>query len=248
MDRSHHIFSCGWRFGFWVKQILVDAMMRFEGPIARQNQYLFASDWESETGEDISLLLRQPIPSTQPGLPALVIGTGPTVRYSAMPEIFETLMYSSRRELVITTPYYVPDESMQAALCASARRGIETTIVFPARNDSRIVAAASRSYYSGLLEAGVRIFEYKGGLLHTKSLTLDGEVTLIGSANMDRRSFELNYENNILFYDQVLTAEMRQRQDSYIAKSRQVTSEMVERWSGRHRLWNNAIAMLGPVL
>jgi cardiolipin synthase len=226
----------------------VDAMMRFEGPIARQNQYLFASDWESETGEDISFLLRQPMPSTQPGLPAQVVGTGPTVRYSAMPEMFETLMYASRRELVVTTPYYVPDESMQAALCASARRGIDTTIVFPARNDSWIVAAASRSYYSDLLAAGVRIFEYEGGLLHTKSLTLDGEVTLIGSANMDRRSFELNYENNILLYDQALTAEMRQRQDSYIAQSSLVTREMVEGWSWRHRLWNNTIAMLGPVL
>ena len=226
----------------------VDAMMRFEGPIARQNQYLFASDWESETGEDISFLLRQPMPSTQPGLPAQVVGTGPTVRYSAMPEMFETLMYAARRELVVTTPYYVPDESMQAALCASARRGIDTTIVFPARNDSWIVAAASRSYYSDLLAAGVRIFEYEGGLLHTKSLTLDGEVTLIGSANMDRRSFELNYENNILFYDQALTAEMRQRQDSYIAQSSLVTREMVEGWSWRHRLWNNTIAMLGPVL
>ena len=226
----------------------VDAMMRFEGPIARQNQYLFASDWESETGEDISQLLEQPMLADQPGLPAQVIGTGPTVRYSAMPEMFETLMYAARRELVITTPYYVPDESMQAGLCASARRGVDTTIVFPARNDSWIVAAASRSYYGDLLEAGVRIFEYEGGLLHTKSLTLDGEVSLIGSANMDRRSFDLNYENNILFYDQSLTADLRQRQDSYIAKSRLVTGEAVKSWTWQHRLWNNSIAMLGPVL
>lgn len=226
----------------------VDAMMRFEGPIARQNQHLFASDWEVETGEEINSLLRQPVASTPPGLPAQVIGTGPTVRYSAMPEMFETLMYAARRELVITTPYYVPDESMQAALCASARRGVDTSIVFPARNDSWIVAAASHSYYSELLAAGVRIFEYEGGLLHTKSLTLDGEVTLIGSANMDRRSFELNYENNILFYDPSLTADMRERQDSYIAKSRPVSGTMVEGWTMRHRLLNNAVAMLGPVL
>ncbi|MDH4008230.1 MAG: cardiolipin synthase [Desulfuromonadales bacterium] len=226
----------------------VDIMMRFEGPVARQNQYLFASDWESETDEDISDLLRQPMPTPQPGIPAQVIGTGPTIRYSAMPEIFETLMYSARRELVISTPYYVPDESMQDGLCASARRGVDTTIIFPARNDSWIVGAASRSYYADLLDAGVRIFEYKGGLLHTKSLTLDNEVTLIGSANMDRRSFELNYENNILFYDRSLTADMRQRQDSYIAQSRPVTDDMVERWTWRRRLWNNGIAMLGPVL
>ncbi|MBW2172110.1 MAG: cardiolipin synthase [Deltaproteobacteria bacterium] len=226
----------------------VDAMMRFEGPIARQNQFLFASDWEAETGENVSDLLRQPIPPTQPGVPAQVIGTGPTVRYSAMPEMFESLMYTARRELVISTPYYVPDESMQAGLCASARRRVDTTIIVPARNDSWIVGAASRSYYSDLLAAGVQIFEYEGGLLHTKSLTLDGEVTLIGSANMDRRSFELNYENNILFYDRSLTADMRQRQESYIAKSKPITCEMVERWTWRRRLWNNSIAMLGPVL
>jgi cardiolipin synthase len=226
----------------------VDAMMRFEGPIARQNQYLFATDWETETGEEISPLLRQPIPPTPPGLPAQVVGTGPTVRYSAMPEMFETLMYAARRELIITTPYYVPDESMQAGLCASARRGVETTIIFPLRNDSWIVAAASRSYYAELLAAGVRIFEYQGGLLHTKSLTLDGEVTLIGSANMDRRSFELNYENNILFYDRTLTADMRQRQQEYLARSHSVDAEVVAGWSTKHRLWNNTIAMLGPLL
>ncbi len=226
----------------------VDVMMRFEGPIARQNQYLFASDWEAGTAEDISELLKQPLPSTQPGFAAQVIGTGPTIRYSAMPEIFETLMYAARRELVITTPYYVPGESMQAALCASARRGVATTITFPARNDSWIVGAASRSYYSDLLAAGVRIFEYRGGLLHAKSLTLDGEVTLIGSANMDRRSFELNYENNILFCDRSLTAEMRRRQDSYLENSSPVTAEMVAQWTWQHRLGNNAVAMFGPVL
>ena len=226
----------------------VDAMMRFEGPIVRQNQYLFASDWEAETGEEISPLLRQPIPPTQPGLPAQVVGTGPTVRNSAMPEMFETLMYAARRELIITTPYYVPDESMQAGLCASARRGVETTIIFPLRNDSWIVAAASRSYYDELLAAGVRIFEYQGGLLHTKSLTLDGEVTLIGSANMDRRSFELNYENNILFYDRSLTADMRQRQQEYLARSHSVDAQVVAAWPMKRRLWNNTIAMLGPLL
>ena len=222
--------------------------MRFEGPIARQNQHLFAADWVAHVDDDLYDLLQRPIPAAEQGLPAQVIGTGPTVRYSAMPEMFESLIYSARHELVITTPYYVPDDPMQAALCASARRGVATTIVFPARNDSWIVAAASRSYYGDLLDAGVRIFEYQGGLLHTKSLTLDGEVTLIGSANMDRRSFELNYENNILFFDPPLTADMRQRQGTYIARSSPVTREAVEGWSWQRRLWNNAVAMLGPVL
>ena len=226
----------------------VDVLMRFEGPIVFQNQYLFASDWEAETGEHLGDLFNLPLPSTAAGFPAQVIGTGPTAQSSAMPEVFETLMFAARRELVITTPYYVPDESMQMALCASARRGVETTIIFPARNDSWIVAAASRSYYADLIAAGVHIYEYEGGLLHSKSLTLDGEVTLIGSANMDRRSFELNYENNILFYDPALTADMRQRQQNYINSSHPVTAEMVDGWVWYHRLWNNTIAMFGPVL
>jgi cardiolipin synthase len=201
-----------------------------------------------QVDEDLTEVLRQPLPPGEPGLTAQVIGTGPTVRYCAMPEVFATLMYAAQRELVITTSYYVPDEAIQAALCASARRGVATTIVFPARNDSWIVAAASRSYYADLLAAGVRIFEYEGGLLHTKSLTLDGEVTLIGSANMDRRSFDLNYENNILFYDPDLTAAMRRRQDAYLAHRRPVTADLVAQWPMRRRLWNNTIAMLGPVL
>lgn len=226
----------------------VDAMMRFEGPVARQNQHVFAADWMAHVDEDIRHLLRQPLPSAGPGFPSQVVATGPTVRYSAMPEMFESLLYSARHEITITTPYFVPNEPMQAALCASARRGVTTTIVFPARNDSWIVAAASRSYYEELLEAGVHVFEYAGGLLHAKTLTLDGELTLIGSANMDRRSFELNYENNILLRDRAVTAVMRKRQDSYIERSGEITSQMVAKWPRRRRLWNNAIAMLGPVL
>src|SRR6516162_3847403 len=222
----------------------VDAVMRFDGPIARQNQHLFISDWMSQVDEDLAELLRRPVPSGAAGFSAQVIGTGPTSHNSAMPEVFATLMYAARRELVITTPYYVPDETIQTALCASARRGVVTTIVFPARNDSWIVGAASRSYYGDLLAAGVRIFEYESGLLHTKSLTLDGEMTLIGSANMDRRSFELNYENNILFYDPSLTAEMRRRQDTYLACSRPITADVVAQWPMTRRFWNNTIAML----
>jgi cardiolipin synthase len=223
-------------------------MLRIEGPLAAQNQSLFVGDWMSQVDEDLSGLLNRPLVAQRPGIVGQVIGTGPTVRYSAMPELFEALMYNARRELVITTPYYVPDESMQNTLCAAAYRGVDTTIVFPARNDSWVVAAASRSYYAELIAAGVKVYEYVGGLLHSKSVTLDGEVTLIGSANMDRRSFDLNYENNMLFCDAGLTADVRQRQQQYIARSRLVHSEAVAAWPMRRRLWNNTIAMLGPLL
>lgn len=227
----------------------VDAMMRFEGPIVRQNQLLFASDWMSGIDEDLEDLLRgSPVSPISDAVPAQVIATGPTARFSAMSQMFESLMYAAQRELVISTPYYVPNESLQNALCTTARRGVDTKIILPARNDSRVVGAASRSYYADLLAAGVEIHEYVGGLLHTKSVTLDGEITLIGSANMDRRSFNLNYENNILLYDGDLTAAMRQRQQDYIDRSTPVTARMVASWSMPLRLWHNSVATLGPLL
>lgn len=226
----------------------VDAVMRFEGPIVRQNQHLFASDWMGNGGDDLSDILRQPMPAAQPGFTAQVVGTGPTFRNSAMPELFATLIYAARRELFITTPYYVPDSALQAALCASANRGVATSIIFPARNDDFAVGATSRSYYEDLLMAGVKLYEFRPGLLHAKSLTMDGEITLIGSANMDRRSFDLNYENNILLHDKAATAQMRARQEHYLASSRAVTLDEVSRWSMGKRLWNNALAIVGPVL
>ena len=226
----------------------VDAMVRFEGPVAAQNQFLFASDWLIHGDETPEALLPPPPPPFPGGFPAQVFGTGPTVRYPAMPAMFGALMHAARRELVITTPYYVPDETIQNALCAAAYRGVATTLIVPARNDSRVVAAASRSYYPELLRAGVNIYEYQGGLLHTKSLVLDGAVSLIGSANLDRRSFELNYENNILFHDPTLAAAIRQRQQTYIQRSRQITASEVDAWPMSRRLLNNTIAMLGPLL
>ncbi|MFD0979640.1 cardiolipin synthase [Tropicimonas aquimaris] len=230
-------------YGPWV-----DAMMRFEGPVVRQNQHLFASDWMSSVDEDISDLLQRPMPPAVPGFPAQVVATGPTFRDSAMPELFTTLIHAARRELFITTPYYVPNSAIQSALCAAANRGVDTTIIFPARNDDFAVGATARSYYEDLLIAGVKIGEYQPGLLHTKSLTLDGEVTLIGSANMDRRSFDLNYENNILLHDPATTAAMRARQQEYLASSRAVTLQQVQAWSIWQRMWNNLLAIVGPVL
>lgn len=226
----------------------VDAVIRFEGPIARQNQALFLSDWLACTNEDCRELAQHPMMPAETGFAAQVIGTGPENHYSATPELFATLMFSARKELVITTPYYVPDDFMQAALCSSARRGVATSIILPARNDSWFVGAASRSHYSELLEAGVRIHEYTGGLLHAKTLTVDGEVTLIGSANMDRRSFELNFENNILFHDKSLTQAIRCRQDEYTAQSKPVTQADVASWSLPHQLRNNTMAILSPLL
>jgi cardiolipin synthase len=226
----------------------VDAVMRFTGPIVRQNQHVFASDWMAYNHEDIRDTLLQPLLPPQPGFSAQVIASGPTARYSAVPETFDTLIYSARRELFITTPYYVPVSSLQAALCAAANRGVDTSIIFPARNDDFAVGATSKSYYEDLLACGVKVYEYQKGILHAKTMTVDGEITLIGSANMDRRSFDLNYENNILLCNEDLTTDMRERQRQYQADCIEITAAEVAQWRWTKRLWNNTLAIVGPVL
>jgi cardiolipin synthase len=121
-------------------------------------------------------------------------------------------------------------------------------MILPARNDSWIVSAASRSYYASLLKAGVKLYEYQAGLLHAKTLVLDDTISLIGSANLDQRSFDLNYENNILFYGKQLATQIKQRQTEYLTQCQLINLEDVENWSTTRKIWNNTIAMLGPVL
>lgn len=227
----------------------VDAEMRITGPVTRQNQVLFAGDWLAERPDDDlgSLLLAAPLPPSD-GFPAQVIAQGPMDRPSAVPEMFASVIYAARRELVITTPYYVPIDSLQSALRAAANRGVDVTLILPARNDDFAVAAASRSYYADLIGAGVKIYEYNAGLLHAKTITIDGEITLIGSANMDCRSFALNFENNILLADAGVTAAVRSRQWAYLFDSTRITAEDVAKWSWRRQAWNNALAILGPLL
>jgi cardiolipin synthase len=231
------------RFAPWV-----DIMSRWEGPVARQCQFLFVSDWIAEGGDDISMLLDQPMPNGRGGIVAQVLGTGPTAEFDAMPACFSELIHSARDELVVTTPYFVPDEQLLFALTSAGRRGVRTVILFPKHNDNWIVAAASRSYYKDLIDAGVEIHEFRPGLLHAKTMVADGCVGLIGSANLDRRSFELNFENNILFDDRAFAAAVRARQDEYLAQCDRVTRDDVQRYGIVNRLWQNLLATVSPLL
>ena len=183
-----------------------------------------------------------------PGVVAQMFGTGPTTYGGLMSDSFVSALYAAGHELIISTPYFVPDEALFRALCAAPRRGVPTTLIVPARNDSALVAAASRSTYPDLLACGVRLFEYPLGLLHTKSITLDGRIALVGSANMDRRSLELNFENNLLVLDPGVTATIRQRQLGYLSQSTAVEAETVKARPFRTRLVGDAIGMASPLL
>ena len=226
----------------------VDVMSRWEGPVAQHCQYLFVSDWTAEGGDDISSLLTGPAAAADGPVVAQVLGTGPTAEFDAMPACFAELIHSAREELVVTTPYFVPDEQLLFALTSAARRRVRTVMILPKRNDNWIVAAASRSYYRDLIDAGAEIYEFRPGLLHSKTMIVDCRVGLIGSANLDRRSFELNFENNILFDDPALATAVRHRQDEYLAQSDRVSRADVDRYGIGLRLWQNLLATLSPML
>ncbi|MGN6766970.1 MAG: cardiolipin synthase, partial [Rhizobiaceae bacterium] len=226
----------------------VDVLLRVEGPVVHQNQIIFATDWMTFDGEDIRHILEIPVEAHVQGFPAQLVATGPTGRFSAMPQMFESLIFAARGDLFITTPYYAPYQGLQEALCAAASRGVDVTLILPRRNDDFAIARASRSYYPELLQSGVRIHEYEKGLLHAKTITMDGEITFIGSANMDRRSFDLNYENNMLIYDGKVTAALRSRQEEFLAASIRVETEEVRHWPWYRRLANNTFAILSPLL
>ena len=233
------------RFAPWV-----DVLLRCEGPVVRQMQCLFLSGWIPEKGGANleTLPSHEPVAQFADGCVAQVFETGPVTRHNAMSDMFVASMYAARTELLITTPYFVPDEAMLRALCAAPRRGVKTTVIFPARNDSWLVGNASRSSYADLLTCGVAVHTYPLGLLHAKTLTLDGQVALVGSANMDRRSLELNFENNLLIADPAVTASIRERQLGYLSVSPAITAEEVARCSPWRRLVQNAVGMMAPVL
>ncbi|MFL6760474.1 cardiolipin synthase [Sphingomonas sp.] len=229
----------------------VDVMSRWEGAVARHCQYLFVSDWIGDGGDDISgLLAETPAKHAGSGGGAIaqVIGTGPTVSFDSMPSCFAELMHSAREELVVTTPYFVPNDQVLFALTSAARRGVKVVLALPKRNDSIVVAGTSRSYYQDLVAAGVTLFEYRRGLLHAKTIVVDRKIGLIGSANLDRRSFELNFENNILFADEGFASVLRARQDEYLADSDPVTQAVVDGFGIFGRLWQNSLAMMSPIL
>ncbi len=159
-----------------------------------------------------------------------------------------TTRYAARRELIITTPYFVPDEALLTALISAARRGVEVILIVPARVDSLLVRFAGQAHMGELLAAGVKIMLFDGGLLHTKSATIDSEFCFIGSVNLDPRSIYLNFEISLAVYDREFTNELRTLQQSYLAEA---SAMKLADWTSRSRpqqFADNVARLLSPLL
>lgn len=231
------------RFAPWI-----DILVSVEGPGVRQLQSVFLADWMSYTGRDMGEMMSPVDAVARPGAIAQVVATGPDRRAGTISDSLTTLLHAARRSVVISTPYYVPNDALDDAIRAAARRGVEVTMILPARNDSLVVGATSEGFFFGLLAAGVRLMLFEPGLIHSKIMTVDGRMAMIGSANLDRRSFELNYEVNLSIFDEEFTRELDLRQASYIERSREITLDEVRDWSVLRRLRNNLLALATPLL
>ena len=226
----------------------IDILIRYQGPVARQAELIFASAWMAETYEDMRPVLAGDLPAPRPnGFAAIATGTGPLSPHSTMTDIFVAVLAAAREKATITTPYFAPDPPLLDAIVAAARRGVDLTIVFPQRNDSRIVGAISRAYYPVLAQAGVHIHEFLGGLLHAKTLVVDERLALVGSANMDRRSLDLNFENNILFESAELAADVGEHQRRWLTDSTEVDHGGVAARSLPRRFVDNLLTMAAPL-
>ncbi|MDD2390542.1 MAG: cardiolipin synthase [Desulfobacterales bacterium] len=229
----------------------VDAVVRLEGPAVALLTNIFEADWSVETGATFEI----PIPRSgseqtngSGGDLVQVVPSGPVPYPDAIRQLLLTTIYSAHQTLTLTTPYFVPDEAIQTALLSAAARGVEVSIVIPASNDSFLVRHASAANFEDLLKAGVRIALFQNGLLHTKSMVVDGSVTIFGSVNLDMRSFWLNFEVSLFVYGASFAAAIIELQQSYLVQSTLMDAKTWRQRPVRRRFLENFARLAGPLL
>lgn len=230
----------------------VDAMARIQGPMARALSAIFVSDWCAETGElaasEVTPGSEAPAGEKRGGAILQCLPSGPAVKDSTIEQALIMALNSARKSIILTTPYFVPGEALIYALVGAARRGVRTTLIVPERVDSRLTHFASRSFFGDLLEAGVRVALYRPGLLHTKSVTVDGRFSLFGSLNLDPRSLRINYEITIAAFDRDFTLALEALQSRYLDRST-VMDRPGDLRSKPREIWLGDLARLaGPLL
>ena len=202
----------------------LDVMMKVEGPLADSLEALFVSDWFQETGE----LLTTPTPeaptSSSDDVWAQVVPSGPAFEGENNLRLFNSLVYGARERLVLSSPYFVPDESMRYAITTAAERGVDVNLMVSEIADQPLVFYAQRSYYDELLEAGVKIWLYRAPtILHSKFVIVDDAISVIGSSNIDMRSFSLNLEVSVLMASPQVVSELDDLYVDYRANSAELT-------------------------
>ncbi len=218
-----------------------DLMVRVRGPIVAGVNAIFITDWYAETG---TLLTREADPITGEDDPAKydcqLVPSGPGFDGENNLRLFNALLYSAQEQIIITSPYFVPDESMLMAITTAVQRGVHVELFVSEIGDQFFVYHAQRSYYEALLQVGVVIWMYEAPyILHAKHFTIDDEVAVVGSSNMDIRSFNLNLEMSLMIPDPRFVQQLREVEEGYREKSRQLALDEWHREPWRRTVIDN---------
>ncbi|MCC8423470.1 cardiolipin synthase [Mucilaginibacter sp. UR6-11] len=226
-----------------------DTHVMIKGPGAYYLQYLFICDWNFCAGKKLPVVPEYFCSEKTGGKSIVQIAASgpdsdtPTIMYS----LLETIGMA-QTELLITSPYFIPGEPILDALCVAAMSGVKVKLLVPYKSDSWLVNAAARSYYGVLLDAGAEIYLYQKGFIHSKTLVADGQLSVVGTANMDHRSFELNFEVNSMIYDQKIAGELSDAFNEDLKSSIKINPQ---RWSKRtlfRQLPEKLCRLLSPLL
>ncbi|MFO0860710.1 MAG: cardiolipin synthase [Phycisphaerales bacterium] len=227
----------------------IDTTVRITGPAVQALQTVFLRDWAAETEEQLKdAEAFYPSPVKTGTSIVHVVPSGPGPQPDAIRQALLAAIFTAREEIVMVTPYFVPDESMKAALINAGLRGVAVTLILPDTLDARLVEAASRAQFESLLDAGIRIALHPEGLLHAKTATIDRKLGMVGSANLDMRSFWLNFEVTLFVYDGEFTDELRRQQRRYLRESIEVDRQQWKRRPFAVRLVDNLAQLAGPLL
>lgn len=231
-----------------------DVHLRIEGSAVRWLQTTFLEDWTYATGEAVRdggrampHLLPLLSPEQEAGeIPVQIVTSGPDGPLEAIHRMHLAAINSSTRRAWLTTPYFVPGEPALMALTSAALRGVDVRLLVPRRSDSAIVSAAARSYFDELISAGVKVWEYKARMLHSKTLVVDDNCAMVGTANFDNRSFRLNFEVMAVVYGPALALPLADQFDIDLRSSAAVNAHRKQ--SFPRRLADATARLFSPLL
>ena len=212
-----------------------ELVARTRGPIVSHLEAVFAGDWYLETGQRLDVSPVRPVHPDD--VAAQLLPSGPAYPLGNAGDVVTSLVHLAQHRLVLTTPYFVPDDATLSALRIAALSGVDVQLVLSATNNKPVVRLAQQSYYEELLQAGVRIALYQPHFLHAKHLSVDDSVALVSSINLDIRSFALNAEIGLLCYDRDVVARMHRIEADYLAHAQELT---LEQWR-RRPAWQRSL-------
>jgi cardiolipin synthase len=225
-----------------------DTHLRLRGPSVAQLQEVFVEDWYFATRENLTEDRYFPIVGAAGPLRVQLVPSGPDRRPDVMHQLLFAAVSDAHHAVALSTPYFVPDRAMVLALKSAAYRGVRVRLLIPSDSDHRFVLWAARSYYAELIEAGVEIYEYDGGMLHSKVVVIDRRWAMVGSANMDERSFRLNFELTSVLYDVGPAQQLLADFDDLRVRSRRVLMGDIRSWNMRQDILAGAARLAAPLL